>query len=52
LAKILSEQSDTQTARSYLETMIAKIRGSSYYHFKRNRHFIGKAEKLLKTLRR
>ncbi|OUL37474.1 hypothetical protein BV372_00445 [Nostoc sp. T09] len=52
LAQILSQQSDTQAARSYLETMIAKIRGSSYYHFKRNRHFIGKAEKLLKTLGR
>ncbi|BAY12733.1 tetratricopeptide repeat protein [Calothrix sp. NIES-2098] len=50
LAKILSQQNDTQAARSYLETTIAKIRGSSYYHFKRNRHFISKAEKLLKTL--
>jgi hypothetical protein len=52
LAKILAQQGDKQTARSYLETMITKIQGSSYFHYKRNRHFIGKAEKLLKTLGR
>jgi hypothetical protein len=52
LAKILFQQNETEAARSYLETMIAKVRGSSYYHFKRNRHFISQAEKLLKTLGR
>ncbi|RCJ42686.1 hypothetical protein A6770_07345 [Nostoc minutum NIES-26] len=52
LAQILSQQGDNQTARSYLETMIAKVQGSSYFHYKRNRHSIGKAKKLLKTIGR
>jgi hypothetical protein len=51
LAKILSQQGDNQAARDYLETMIIKIKGSSYYHYKNNRSYIGKAEKLLKTIK-
>lgn len=50
LANILLEEGDRTSARGYLETTIAKIRGSSYYHYKRNRHWIGKAEKLLKAM--
>lgn len=52
LAKIFTQQGDVEKARNYLETIIIKIKGSSYFHYKRNRHFIGKAEKLLKTLKR
>lgn len=52
LAQIFTQQGDVETARNYLETLIIKIKGSSYFHYKRNRHFIGKAKKLLKTLKR
>lgn len=50
LANILAQQGDKKSAREYLERMISKVRGSSYYHYKRNKHFINKAEKLLKKL--
>jgi hypothetical protein len=52
LSKICSQQGDIATARNYLETMITKVQGSSYFHYKRNRHLIGKAKKLLKNLGR
>jgi hypothetical protein len=50
LATLMAQQDDIPSARNYLERMIAKVRGSSYYHYKRNRHFIRKAEKMLKKL--
>ncbi|MEA5619586.1 tetratricopeptide repeat protein [Cronbergia sp. UHCC 0137] len=50
LAKTLAQQGETQAASNYLETMITKIRGSSYYHYKRNSHFIHQGEKLIKNL--
>lgn len=51
LAKILSQQGDVETARHYLETIIVKIKNSSYFHYKR-KQLISKAEKLLRTLKR
>ncbi|BBD60392.1 putative TPR domain protein [Nostoc sp. HK-01] len=51
LAKILYQQGDVETARNYLETIIVKVKESSYYHYKR-KQVISKAEKLLKTIKR
>ncbi|MBE9208020.1 PLDc N-terminal domain-containing protein [Nostoc sp. LEGE 06077] len=51
LAKILSQQGEVETACNYLETIIVKIKESSYFHYKRKR-LISKAEKLLRTLKR
>ncbi|GBE93379.1 tetratricopeptide repeat protein [Nostoc cycadae WK-1] len=51
LAKILYRQGDVETARNYLETIIVKVKESSYYHYKR-KQVISKAEKLLKTIKR
>lgn len=50
LATILSEEGDRSSACGHLETMIARVRGSSYYHYKRNRHWVTKGKKLLKIL--
>lgn len=50
LAEILSKQGDTKDARICIETMLTKLKGASYYYYKQNRHFVGRGEKLLKTL--
>ncbi|MBU7584087.1 MAG: tetratricopeptide repeat protein [Nostoc sp. TH1S01] len=51
LAEILSQQGDVETACNHLESIIVKIRESSYFHYKR-KQLISKAEKLLRTLKR
>ncbi|MBD2438019.1 tetratricopeptide repeat protein [Nostoc sp. FACHB-110] len=51
LAEILSQQGDVENACNYLETIIVKIKESSYFHYKR-KQLISKAEKLLRTLKR
>lgn len=51
LAEILSQEGDAETARNYLETIIVKIKESSYFHYKR-KQLTSKAEKLLRTLKR
>lgn len=50
LGTILAKEGDIQSARGYLETTIFRVRGSSYYHYRRNSHWVRKAQKLLKTL--
>jgi len=49
LAEMQAKQGDLETAREHLETMLARLRGSTIYHYKRNRHLVGKAEKLLRS---
>lgn len=50
LAVILTKEGDVQPARECLETMLAKVRSSPAYHYRRHQHLVRKAEKLLKTL--
>lgn len=50
LADVLLQQEDKKAAKECLETMIIRIQGSSYFHYKRNRAFLGKARKMLKKL--
>lgn len=50
LAEILSKQGNNQEARICVEKMLTKLKGASYYYYKQNKHFVGKGEKLLKTL--
>ncbi len=50
LADILLQANNKQAARERLETMITRIQGSSYFHYKRNRPFLSKARKMLKKL--
>jgi tetratricopeptide (TPR) repeat protein len=40
-----------EAARSYLNTMITKLKASPKYHYRLNQHLIHEAEKMLKTLR-
>jgi hypothetical protein len=51
LAKIAIDcDRDSASARTYLETMLARVKASPRYHYRRNQHFIRSAEKMLKTL--
>jgi len=50
LAKLQEQVGENKDARESLETMIARIKGSPPYHFRKNRHFVFQAEKALKTL--
>lgn len=50
LAVILTKEGESQKAREYLETMLAKVKSSPTYHYRRHLPQIRKAEKLLKTL--
>jgi hypothetical protein len=50
LATILTKAGKTQEARACLETMLAKVKASPIYHYRRHRHVVKKAEKMLKTL--
>jgi hypothetical protein len=52
LAKIAIRDGDLETAKSYLETTIARIKASPKFNYRRNQHLIGQAEKILKTLAR
>lgn len=50
LATIQKQEGDTEKSRDCLETMVAKLRASPIYHYRRHQHLVRKAEKLLKTL--
>jgi hypothetical protein len=50
LATILIQQGNSQAAREHLETMIAKVRASPIYHYRRHKKWVSKAEKLLRSL--
>lgn len=50
LATIQKQEGNPQDARDCLETMMAKVKASPIYHYRRHQHIIRKAEKLLKTL--
>jgi hypothetical protein len=51
LAKIsLYCDNDRIAARDYIETMLARLKASPKYNYRRNRHLICKAEKMRKTL--
>ncbi|MBD2184626.1 tetratricopeptide repeat protein [Aerosakkonema funiforme] len=50
MATIQSQEGNPQEARRYVETMLSRVRGSSYFHYKRNRHWVNKGEKFLKSL--
>jgi hypothetical protein len=52
LSEILSRQGNYKEARICMETMLTKLKGSSYYHYKNNKHFVSKGEKLLRSLDR
>jgi hypothetical protein len=52
LAQVHEKQGDLPSARELLEKMIIKVKGSPPYYYKRNRHYIGQAERMLKGLRR
>ena len=52
LAQVSEKQGNLQKAREYLETMIIKVKGAPPYHYRRNRHFVDQAQKMLKTLGR
>ncbi len=50
LAELRAQQGKTEEARDYLKTMRARLQGSTIYHYKRNKHLVRKAEKLLKSI--
>ncbi|MDX2244130.1 MAG: tetratricopeptide repeat protein [Leptolyngbyaceae cyanobacterium bins.302] len=50
LATIQKQEGDPQSAREILETMIARVKASPIYHYRRHQHIVRKAEKLLKVL--
>ncbi|MEM7556770.1 MAG: tetratricopeptide repeat protein [Cyanobacteria bacterium P01_A01_bin.84] len=50
LAKILAEEGDRKSAHECLQNMISKLKGSSYFHYKRHRRAVSRAEKLLRKL--
>jgi hypothetical protein len=50
LAQIYQQRGETQTARAALETMIAKVRSSPPYHYRKNRRYVNQGEKLLRSL--
>lgn len=50
LAEIYLQQGNKAAAKNNLETIISKVRGSSYFHYKRNRRYIGQAERLLRKI--
>ena len=50
LAKIAIQDCEPGVARGYLETMLAKVKASPRYSYRKNQHFVRQAEKMLKTL--
>lgn len=51
LATIYAQQGKQEAMRPILETMIARVNGSSYFHYRRSRPWVAKAEKMLRSLR-
>lgn len=52
LANILIKEGNSQEAARYLETMLSRIKASSYFHYRKNQHWVRKGEKLLRSLKR
>ena len=52
LATIYAKAGNPEAARDCLETMLAKVKASPIYHYRRHQHLVRKAEKQLKDLRR
>jgi hypothetical protein len=50
LATILIQQGNSSEASECLETMMAKVKASPIYHYRRNKKWINKAEKMLRSL--
>jgi hypothetical protein len=50
LATILIQAGDTQVARDCLETMLAKVKASPTFHYRKNQQWVRKAEKMLRTV--
>jgi tetratricopeptide (TPR) repeat protein len=52
LAKIaLNTDGDSQAAKSYLETMVSRLRASPKFNYRKNQHLIRSAQKMLKNLK-
>ncbi len=52
IANILSKEGDSAEARRLLETMLSRIRGTPYYHYRKNHSLIIQAEKMVRKLRK
>lgn len=52
LAKIAIQDGDRKMARDYLETMLARVKASPRYNYRKNQHLVRQAEKMLKTVDR
>jgi hypothetical protein len=50
IAIIHKQDGETQQSRDCLETMLAKVKASPMYHYRRHQRFVNQATKLLKTL--
>jgi hypothetical protein len=50
LAKIAIYDCDISTARTYLETMLARVKAAPQYNYRMKQHLVREAEKLLKKL--
>lgn len=50
LARVQQKQGQLADARKTLETMIIKVKSSTPFQYRRNKHFIRQGEKLLKTI--
>jgi tetratricopeptide (TPR) repeat protein len=52
LATIERDNGNIEMAIYHLETMLFKVKGTPAFHHRKNSHFIRKAEKMLRTLKR
>ncbi|HEY9704639.1 MAG TPA: tetratricopeptide repeat protein, partial [Allocoleopsis sp.] len=52
IANILSKEGDSAEASRLLETMLGRIRGTPYYHYRKNQSLVNQAEKMLRKLRK
>ncbi len=50
LAQILIDRGNTQEARDCLTTMTTKVKASPIYHYRRNKKWVSRAEKMLRSL--
>lgn len=50
LAHLCQVQNETDQARELLETMIAKVKAAPAFYYRKHKHFVVKAQKLLKTM--
>ncbi|MBW4522395.1 MAG: tetratricopeptide repeat protein [Scytolyngbya sp. HA4215-MV1] len=50
LATIQQQEGDIQAARNCLETMLAKVKASPTFHYRKNLRWVKKAEKMLRNM--